>query len=493
VAGGNDYSEFGNGSLTSPGSSERAITVAAEYTTGPVVAPFSSGGPTPLSLRMKPDVTAPGVSIVSSVPRHDGLWAAFSGTSMAAPHVAGGAALLQQRHPTWSVAQIKSALVQTGNPVFARSFARVEALSTREGGGSVNLPRADAPLLFAEPSGLAFGLLRPGASAVGRISLADAGGGAGAWTVVVEPQTAPSGALVTAPAAASVPGELVVTAASTPQAAQGEAIGHVVLVRGTERRRIPYWFRVAAPTLASHRPRLLTRTGTYRGNTRGRPALVDSYRYPDNPSELGIARILRGPEQVFRIRLARPVANFGVAITGRKSRVEPRIVRAGDENRLMGGVALPTNSNPYLRRFLQPEPVSGATTPGAGEYDIVFDSATAIGAGRFTFRFWINDTTRPRLRVATRTVRRGGRLLISAVDRGSGVDPRSVRVVVGSQARPARYDVRRRQIVVSLRGVSRGRKVVRAEVSDYQESKNQENVARILPNTSRLRATIVVR
>jgi hypothetical protein len=238
---------------------------------------------------------------------------------------------------------------------------------------------------------------------------------------------------------------------------------------------------------------LLKRTGTYRGNTRGRPALVDSYRYPDNPSELGIARILRGPEQVFRIRLARPVANFGVAITGRKSRVEPRIVRAGDENRLMGGVALPTNSNPYLRRFGQPEPVSGATTPGAGEYDIVFDSATARGAGRFTFRFWINDTTRPRLRVVTRTVRRGGRLLISAVDRGSGVDPRSVRVVVGSQARPARYDVRRRQIVVSLGGVSRGRKLVRTEVSDYQESKNQENVARILPNTSRLRATIVVR
>jgi hypothetical protein len=47
--------------------------------------------------------------------------------------------------------------------------------------------------------------------------------------------------------------------------------------------------------------------------------------------------------------------------------------------------------------------------------------------------------------------------------------------------------------VVSLRGVTRGRKIVQAEVSDYQESKNQENVARILPNTARLRAAIVVR
>jgi subtilisin family serine protease len=492
VAAGNDF-EFGNGSLASPGSSERAITVAAEDVTGPVVASFSSGGPTPLSLRMKPDVTAPGVSIVSSVPRREGLWASFSGTSMAAPHVAGAAALLQQRHPSWTVAQIKSALVQTGNPVFARSSGRVEALSTREGGGSVNLPRADAPLLFAEPSGLAFGLLLPGASGVGRISLADAGGGAGAWTVVVEPQTAPTGAVVTAPAAATVPGELLVTAGSTPQTAQGEAAGHVVLGRGSERRRIPYWFRVAAPRLSGHRPRLLRRTGTYRGNTRGRPALVDSYRYPDNPSELGITRTLRGPEQVFRIRLARQAANFGVAITGRKSRVEPRIVRAGDENRLLGAVALPMTSNPYLRSFAAPEPVSGATTPAAGEYDIVFDSATTGGAGTFTFRYWINDTTRPRLRLVTGSARRGGRLLISAIDRGSGVNPRSVRVVVGSEVRPARYDARRRLIVVSLRGVTRGRKLVQAEVSDYQESKNQENVARILPNTSRLRATVLIR
>jgi subtilisin family serine protease len=35
---------------------------------------------------------------------------------MAAPHVAGGAALLKQRHPDWTVAQLKSALVLTGRP-----------------------------------------------------------------------------------------------------------------------------------------------------------------------------------------------------------------------------------------------------------------------------------------------------------------------------------------------------------------------------------------
>ena len=80
-----------------------------------MIASFSSGGPTPVSLELKPDVTAPGANILSSVPAHDGSWRFFDGTSMASPHVAGAAAVLLQRHPGWTVAQIKSALVSTGN------------------------------------------------------------------------------------------------------------------------------------------------------------------------------------------------------------------------------------------------------------------------------------------------------------------------------------------------------------------------------------------
>ena len=67
VAAGNDFSDFGYGSVSSPGSAPDAITVAAVDSHN-VIASFSSAGPTPVSLGMKPDVAAPGVSILSSLP-----------------------------------------------------------------------------------------------------------------------------------------------------------------------------------------------------------------------------------------------------------------------------------------------------------------------------------------------------------------------------------------------------------------------------------------
>ncbi len=67
VAAGNDFGEFGYGSVGSPANTPSAITVAAS-TKADAIASFSSAGPTTLSLGMKPDVTAPGVEIFSSLP-----------------------------------------------------------------------------------------------------------------------------------------------------------------------------------------------------------------------------------------------------------------------------------------------------------------------------------------------------------------------------------------------------------------------------------------
>ncbi|KAK6125944.1 hypothetical protein DH2020_040333 [Rehmannia glutinosa] len=91
----------------------------------PVVAAFSSRGPNILSLEiLKPDMVAPGVNILaawtgelgpSSLPsdHRRTKFNILSGTSMSCPHVSGVAALIKSRHPDWSPAAIKSALMTT--------------------------------------------------------------------------------------------------------------------------------------------------------------------------------------------------------------------------------------------------------------------------------------------------------------------------------------------------------------------------------------------
>jgi subtilisin family serine protease len=85
-------------SITDPGNAQSAITVGATHRRDPHsygVSYFSSRGPTGDG-RLKPDLVAPGEKIRSTMPddRDDRL----DGTSMAAPHVSGAAALLMSRH-----------------------------------------------------------------------------------------------------------------------------------------------------------------------------------------------------------------------------------------------------------------------------------------------------------------------------------------------------------------------------------------------------------
>ncbi|MBT1065006.1 S8 family serine peptidase [Bowmanella sp. Y26] len=87
---------------------------------GNIMADFSSRGPNGNTEDLiKPDITAPGVRIlagISSAPMfgpQGETYGYLSGTSMAAPHIAGMAALLKGQNPSWSPAQIKSALMTT--------------------------------------------------------------------------------------------------------------------------------------------------------------------------------------------------------------------------------------------------------------------------------------------------------------------------------------------------------------------------------------------
>jgi subtilisin family serine protease len=84
------------------------------------LADFSSWGPRFGDSALKPEVTAPGVSIVAAGMGTGNDVLVDSGTSMATPHVAGVAALVIAAHPDWSVNEVKAAIMSTANDSSAK-------------------------------------------------------------------------------------------------------------------------------------------------------------------------------------------------------------------------------------------------------------------------------------------------------------------------------------------------------------------------------------
>jgi subtilisin family serine protease len=145
----------GDSTITSPGWADEALTVGA-VDKQDALAGFSSRGPRLGDYGIKPDITAPGVDIIAARaegtsigPVVDGNYMQLSGTSMAAPHVAGAAAILAQEHPGYTNQQLKDLLIST---------AKIGEYSAyQQGGGRVDVARASAQSAYASPGTLNLG------------------------------------------------------------------------------------------------------------------------------------------------------------------------------------------------------------------------------------------------------------------------------------------------------------------------------------------------
>ena len=106
-----------------------------------------------------------------------------------------------------------------------------------------------------------------------------------------------------------------------------------------------------------------------------------------------------------------------------------------------------------------------------------------MGPGSFTFRYWLDDTRPPTVTLQQPRVSRGTPLVVRVNDAGSGVDPATVKVTVDGTARDVRCAAGMMRIPTAT--LKRGPHGLRVQASDYQESRNMENVPPILPEYAR--------
>ena len=421
---------------------------------------FSSAGLTPFGHDLKPDVAAPGGAILSSTLKETigEPFAVFDGTSMAAPHVSGAAALLLERHPNWSAAQVKSALMSTAGPAWGDTARTTEASVLLEGAGLIDVGLADAPLVFTDPQSLSFHYLNVNHGPASRPLLAtisDAGNGYGTWQVELQPQSATSGAMLDLPAQ-------VTLTAGRRHAAHCRRAG---VGRRRRRRRLrlhrPAQGRHDAPDpVRVHGRAARTRVGPARkarersspANTRSGGDRASVYRWPTAP--FGPAASYTGPPST---RTAPSSSTSPTSVSRRStsaspssrqsanSLIDPWFLGSHDENDVTGYPGTPVNVNGYLYDYRADVQAAGLQYPLQGQYFVAVDSGHSeftdrSFAGRYLLHYWINDV-KPPLAIMTTTTIAAGRPTIVArtLDLQAGVDPLSLviaygRVLIGAAA-----------------------------------------------------------
>lgn len=227
------------------------------------IANFSSRGPGVGNV-LKPDIAAPGVNIMAQGYTPGAVGEArhlhigqVSGTSMAAPHVAGSAAILQQIHPSWSNADIKSALMSTSKYMDIYNFDGTPAQPLDMGAGRLDLTNAADPGVLLSPPSLSFGLVQTGtvstidvvvksvADTTETYALSSLYTGAG---FTITDTTDVAGITISPTQLVLAPGEsgsFAVTFDTAAGLGIGDNQGFVILSSGGHEAHLPLWARVA--------------------------------------------------------------------------------------------------------------------------------------------------------------------------------------------------------------------------------------------------------
>ncbi|GAB2963290.1 S8 family serine peptidase [Micromonospora polyrhachis] len=240
--------------IGTPGTADRALTVGA-VSGKDQTADFSSRGPRLGDGAIKPEITAPGVSIIAARAAGtalgeiaDNSYTAMSGTSMAAPHVAGAAALLAQRHPDWRADQLKAALVSSAKPADASVW--------EQGAGRVDVPAALGQEIGVDVASVSLGKI-PAGSPARTTKVTYRNSGRRAVTVDLAAQASEVGATARRAALTVTPARLTIpaggaatatvrlnTAATTPNLYAGLLTAR----SGGRQLRTPIGFHLTPPT-----------------------------------------------------------------------------------------------------------------------------------------------------------------------------------------------------------------------------------------------------
>ncbi len=226
--------------------SDTTISFIMDYfltTNQDIMAGFSSRGPTDVDFRVKPDVVAPGVNVLSSIPcprdtngtvlpgcGGDGSWAFFQGTSMATPHLAGSAAVVRSQHPSWTAAQVRSAIVNTAERGVLKAFADGTTIVTDvniQGAGRENLLAAVNAKVAIEPVSVSFGAIPSGAGQTKTVAvrLTNLSGAAASWTLAITGTTGSGVAFSVGPSAVILAAGVSTTVNVTMTAAKSAGFG----------------------------------------------------------------------------------------------------------------------------------------------------------------------------------------------------------------------------------------------------------------------------